>query len=570
MPTNTVARLGLSSIAVVVLAAGCGGADEVRSAAAPSPSVAAPAEHDDHAEHATDKLGTVSFPVSCTPEAQAEFNRGTAQLHSFWFAPATASFKRVVELDGTCAMGHWGQAMSSLGNPFAWPLAGQPLVDGRAAADRAVAVGTATPREKAYVDAVGVFYRDADTVDHVTRATAYAQAMGQLVEANPEDTEAKIFYALALDATAKPTDKTYANQKQAAALLEPIFVAQPDHPGVAHYLIHTYDYPTGANAALTAAQRYSSIAPAAPHALHMPSHIFTRLGDWDASIRSNDASAKAARNELTADHPQGAGSYNALHALDYLMYAYLQTGRDQAAQGVLAEINAISKLDLETFAGAYAFAAIPARLAFERGEWQQAANLTLHPANLDWKRFPQAEAVNAFARGLGAARNGDAAAAAVELARLDALKTALVAAKQAYWAGQVDIQKAEIEAWVALVKGDGTEALKLMRAATDLEAATEKHPVMPGPLVPARELLGEMLLVLEQPAAALAEFEATAQVEPNRFRSLYGAGRAAELAGDATKARSAYEQLVQLAANGDGQRPDLATAKAYLAKAPSN
>ena len=300
----------------------------------------------------------------------------------------------------------------------------------------------------------------------------------------------------------------------------------------------------------------------------MPSHIFTRLGDWEASISSNDASAKSAKDELTAGHQQGAGSYNALHALDYLVYAYLQMGRDRAAQGVLDEINAIQKLDVDVFAGAYAFAAIPARLAFERGQWDQAAKLTLHPANLDWKRFPQAEAVNAFARGLGAARTGDATAARVEMARLDALKTALVTAKQDYWAGQIDIQRTAIEAWAALAEDKDAEALTLMRKAADLEAATEKHPVMPGPLVPARELLGEMLLDQNKPAAALAEFVASQKVEPNRFRALYLAAKAAELSGDEPTARSSYQKLVDLAKTADDQRPELATAKAYLAKQP--
>ncbi len=566
MPQLSHARWGLPLLSLFLLAAGCGGSEDAPSAAITTPDPTTPAEHDDHAGHAMDKLGTVAFTVSCKPEAQSEFNRAAALLHSFWFAPATAGFKKVLELDSSCAMGHWGVAMSQLGNPFAWPLAGQPLIDGRATMEQARTVQAATPREAAYIDAVGVFYKDSDTVDHATRAVAYAGAMEKLVETYPDDTEAKIFYALALDATAKPTDKTYANQKKAAGILEAIVAAQPDHPGVTHYLIHTYDYPATAGQGVNAARRYSEIAPDAPHALHMPSHIFTRLGDWDASIKSNDASARSAKEELTSGHQQGAGSYNALHALDYLMYAYLQTGQDTAAQGVLDEINAIQQLDVEVFAGAYAFTAIPARLAFERGEWKQAAGLTLHPAGLGWKRFPQAEAVNAFARGLGAARSGDAAAAGVELQRLDALKAALVTAKQDYWAGQTDIQRTTVEAWVALAEGQNTDALRLMREAAGLEAATEKHPVMPGPLVPARELLGEMLLELDQPTEALAEFEASQKVEPNRFRALAGAAKAAELAGDTAKARTYHQQLVDLAKAGDGRRPELTAAQSYLAK----
>ncbi len=296
----------------------------------------------------------------------------------------------------------------------------------------------------------------------------------------------------------------------------------------------------------------------------MPSHIFTRLGDWDASIASNSVSAKSAKDELTAGHHQGAGSYNALHALDYLMYAYLQEGRDKDAKGVLDEINAIQHLDVEVFAGAYAFAAIPARYAFERGQWNQAAGLKLHPANLDWSRFPQAEAVNAFARGLGAARSGDLAAAKVEQERLGVLKAAMLVAKQDYWAGQADIQSTTVAAWSALAGGRDAEALELMRDAADREDATEKHPVMPGPLVPARELLGEMLLDLKQPAKALTEFQASQQVEPNRFRGLYGAARAATMAGEKAEARRYYGLLVKLTKKADGQRPELTSAKKYL------
>jgi tetratricopeptide (TPR) repeat protein len=527
-----------------------------------------PRSESDVDEHgASEQLGTVEFAVSCTPKAQAEFNRAAALLHSFWFAPAIEGFKTVVDLDGTCAMGHWGVAMSLLGNPFAWPLTGPALADGRAAVERAIAAGAATQRERSYIDAIGSFYRDAEKVDHTTRALAYAQAMGRLVEDYPDDTEAKIFYALALDATAVPTDKTYANQKKAAEILERIAVDQPDHPGVAHYLIHSYDYPASADKGRHAAERYATIAPSAPHALHMPSHIFTRLGDWDASIRSNVASSRAAKDELAAAHHQGAGSYNALHALDYLMYAYLQESQDAAAAEVFDEINTIQHLDVENFPAAYALAAIPARYALERGQWEQAAGLTLHPADLDWKRFPQAEAVNAFARGLGAARHGDVAAAGEEQERLGVLKAAMVAAKQDYWAGQADIQSATIAAWSAMAGGRGAEALDLMRSASGREAATEKHPVMPGPLFPAREQLGEMLIALNKPAQALAEFEASQQVEPNRFRGLYDAAHAAEMAGDGVKARRYYERLVKVAEKGDGQRPELTAARTYLAKA---
>jgi hypothetical protein len=521
-------------------------------------------EHDEHGM-GTGELGEVNFSVSCSTEAQAEFNHGMAMLHSFWFGPAIQSFTKVSELDPTCAMAHWGIAMSRLGNPFTWPLAGQPLIDGWAAVEQAQAAGAQTPREQAYIDAIAAFYQDADTVDHRTRALAYTEAMSQLVQDYPDDTEAKIFYALALDATALPTDKTYANQLQAVELLTPIFAEQPNHPGIAHYLIHSNDYPALAQHGLDAATRYASIAPDAPHALHMPSHIFTRLGYWQESIEMNRASAESAMEELSATHQQGAGSYNALHAMDYLMYAYLQLGQDGAAQALLEEVNAIEQLDVENFVAAYALTAMPARYALERGQWAEAAALSLHPQNLAWEKFPQAEAINAFARGLGAARSGDGAAAQQEIERLAALSEAMVAINQSYFVSQAEIQSAEIAAWAALAEGNDEQALDLMRQAVELEAATEKHPVMPGPLAPAQEMLGELLLELDQPEEALAAFEASQQIEPNRFRGLYGAARAAELAGEQEKAQGYYEDLVALAATADTERPELVEAQAFLA-----
>jgi tetratricopeptide (TPR) repeat protein len=511
-------------------------------------------------------LGQVHFPVSCSAAAQAQFDRAAALLHSFWFAPAIKTFTAVTALDPTCAMGHWGVAMSLLGNPFAWPPSPAALKDGWAAVEKARAAGAKTAREQAYIAAVEAFYKDADTVDQRTRALAYEKALEQLVSLYPDDREASIFYALALNATALPTDKTYANQLQAAARLETVFAEQPQHPGVAHYLIHSYDYPPIAPRGLDAARRYAGIAPAAPHALHMPSHIFTRLGFWQESIDTNRASADAAREELSTTHQQGAGSYNALHAMDYMMYGYLQLGQEQAAQRLLAEIAAIQKLDVENFPAAYALTAMPARYALERRQWAEAAALTLHPKELAWNKFPQAEAVFIFARGLGAARSGQVAVARQDLDRLQVLREAQLAAKQNYWAEQTEIQRRIVAAWVAYADGKSQEALEGMRAAVAREDATEKHPVTPGPLVPARELLGELLLELNDAAQALQAFEASHQVEPNRFRGLYGAGRAAALAGDRDKARTFYTQLVTLAAQADGARSELTEARAFLAQ----
>ena len=550
----------LSSVPLLLI-----GCRPITSPAAP-PAAPTIEPHSDHAIGTPDKLGTVDFPVSCTPAAQAEFGHGVALLHSFWWAPAIKSFSTVTTLDPTCAMGYWGVAMSLLDNPFTWPPTPKALKEGWAATEKAIAASAKTPREQGYIAAITAFYKDAATVDHRTRALAYAKTMESQASQFPEDTEATIFYALALDATALPTDKSYANQLKAAKLLEAIFVKQPDHPGVAHYLIHSYDYPPIAEKGLDAARRYAGIAPDAPHALHMPSHIFTRRGLWQESIATNIDSAQVANAEVTAALGAGAGSVNGLHATDYLMYAYLQLGQDAAAHKLLDQIKTIQKLDVENLASLYALSAMPARYALERNQWAEAATLTLQPGNLAWDKFPQTEAVLVFARGLGAARTGDAAAAQKDLDRLQALDAALVKAKNAFWAGQVEIQIQEVSAWIALAGGKNDEALTLMRKATEMEAATEKHPVTPGPLKPARELLGEMLLALKQPAQALTEFEASQKIEPNRFIGLYDAAHAAELAGDKVKARTFYEQLVKLSQQADGDRSELAAAKTFVAQ----
>jgi tetratricopeptide (TPR) repeat protein len=551
---------GLNVLVVVLLAVVLSACMPVQ----PVPSGAAASEHD-HVMGTSEELGTVEFSVSCTPEAQAEFNHAMTLLHSFEYASAIEAFSAVAELDPSCAMAHWGVAMS-LVEPLWAPPTPEKLAKGWAAVEQARAAGAQTPREAAYIEAIAAFYTDSATLDHRTRSLAYEQAMAQLVQDYPDDTEAQIFYALALLATAQPTDKSYANQRQAVEILEPIYTAQPDHPGVAHYLIHSNDYPALAGQGVDAAQRYAGIAPAAPHALHMPSHIFTRIGHWQESIDTNIASANAAKARLPESGGQTISSGTALHAMDYMAYAYLQLGQDAAAKALLEEINAIEAVPVEELSAAYALAAIPARYVLERGQWAEAAALTVQPQTFGWERFPQAEATLVFARGLSAARTGDADAARQELERLQELHEALVAAKQDYWAGQVEIQSREVDAWIALAEGRNEEALALMREAVALEAATEKHPVTPGPIAPAHELLGEMLLALEQPAAALAEFESSLATEPNRFRSLYGAARAAELAGETEKARSVYEELIALSGNAASERTELADAQAFLAQ----
>jgi tetratricopeptide (TPR) repeat protein len=506
-----------------------------------------------HAGH--DKLGQVSFRNTCSPAVQADFNRAVALLHSFWWGATIKAFNEVAQKDPSCGMAYWGVAMAALENPFGWPPNPKMLTDGTAAVARARAAGAKSQRELDYIAAIETFYKDHDKVEHRTRAVAYEKAMEQLAARYPDDREAAIFYALALNATVLATDKTYAQQMKAAGILEAAFREQPDHPGAAHYLIHTYDYPAIAEKGLPAARRYAMIAPTVSHAQHMPSHIFTRRGHWQDSIASNLASAAAADND-----------FDRFHAWDYLAYGYLQLGQDRLARGVLDQILSIEKPNVLNFGTAFALAAIPSRYALERTQWGDAAGLALRPGDFPWARFPQSEAILVFARGLGAARTGNLAQARDDQARLAALRDGLLAAKIGYWADQVDIQRLLVAGMTARAEGRNDDALQLVRAAADREDATEKPPVTPGPIVPARELLGELLLDLGRPAEALREFEASQLREPNRLRGYYGVARAAELAGDKAKARTAYGQLVTLAAQADPDRPEVAQAKAFLAK----
>jgi tetratricopeptide (TPR) repeat protein len=514
---------------------------------------AAPAVAQQHTGQ--EKLGQVHFANTCSPAVQAELTRAVALLHSFWWGATVKAFGEVAQKDPSCGIAYWGVAMGVLENPFGWPPTPKMLSDGAAAVAKARAAGAKSPRELDYIAAIATFYADHDKVDHRTRAVAYEKAMEQLAARYPDDREAAIFYALALNATAVPGDKGYTQQLKAARILEAVFREQPDHPGVAHYLIHSYDYPPIADKGLDAARRYATIAPAAPHAQHMPSHIFTRRGYWEDSIRSNLASAAAADND-----------FDRFHAWDYLAYGYLQLGQDRLARGVLDQILSVSKPNVANFATAYALAAIPSRYALERGQWSETGSLTLRPADFPWARFPQAEAIVVFGRGLGAARSGNLAQAREDQARLAALRDGLTAAKLGYWADQVDIQRLVVAGWIARGEGRNDDAVQLIRAAADREDATEKHPVTPGSIVPARESLGELLLELGRPAEALREFEASQQKEPNRLRGYYGAGRAAELAGDTAKAKSQYTMLVTLTAKADSERPEITRAKEFLAK----
>jgi tetratricopeptide (TPR) repeat protein len=522
-------------------------------------------EQHQHQHDPNEKLGRVHFPISCSKAAQEQFDRAIALLHSFQYSEAGDALARISAIEPDCAMASWGEAMS-LYHPLWVPPSAIELQRGRTAAEKASAAQPKTQRERDYVAAIRIFYRDSDKVDHWTRARAYAAAMERVYLRYPRDREAAIFYALALNGTAPASDKNLASRTKAARILYRIWPSEPDHPGIAHYLIHSYDYPSLAHLALPAARRYAKVAPSSSHALHMPSHIFTRLGMWKDSINSNLASAAAAKLEVDKQHPEMA-SQNELHALDYLAYAYLQQAQDDLAIAILKRAQSYSAVDQVVFQAAYAWSAIPARIALERHRWDEAASLALIPSTFPWDRFGFGEANVRFARAMGSAKTGDIAAARREIAAIDSILAGL--SREGYdWPTQVRIQRQSASAYVALAEGDRALAERLLREAAELEDRTDKHPVTPGSILPAREMLGDLLLELKRPLDALREYELTLRTTPNRFNSVAGAARAAELAGNGQKARSYYAKLVRLCSDATGPRPKLQHARKYLGVKP--
>ena len=469
-----------------------------------------------HIHGTPEKLGKVSFPISCAPAVQEQFDRGVALLHSFAYAPAEAAFQGVAKLDPRCAMAHWGMAMTYFHQLWEPPLAPGTIPIAQKEIQQAQQIGTASERERQLINALALIFQNAATVPYRTRALNYEQAMSKLASENRKDIEAQVFYVLALLANASPADKTHTKQKQAADLLEPLNRTDPQHPGIPHYLIHAYDNAELAPRGLPAARAYSQIAPSAPHALHMPSHIFTRLGLWDDSITSNLAAQEAAHHQ--------ADTGEELHAMDYLVYAYLQCGRDKDAAKVIQQLKNMPNLNAPDFKITYASTAMPVRYAVERGQWDDAAGIA-PPTGAS----PQVVAIAVWARGLGLARSGRAAEAHAEIERLRQLEEQLRASGNDYWGTQVKILTREIMAWTAQAEGKRDEAAAIMRAAADEEDAIEKLPVTPGPIVPAREQLGYLLLEQHQPALALKEFENTLTYAPGRRGALQGAAHAAEL-----------------------------------------
>jgi tetratricopeptide (TPR) repeat protein len=482
-----------------------------------------------HSHPIPEKLGTVHFETSCTAVVQSEFERAVALLHSFAYEAAVKAFTAIAAQDAGCAIAHWGIAMSLFHQLWSPPGASE-LQLGRQELLTAHRIGAHTDRERALIDAAAVYFSDAEPAHHAARAREYERAMKSVAERFPSDQEVLVFHALALIATAPPTDRSHANQKRAAAILEPIYRREPDHPGVAHYLIHAYDSAELAPLGLPAARAYAKIAPSAPHALHMPSHIFTRLGLWDDSIESNEAARRVA-------HEQGDVGEE-LHAMDYLTYAYLQRGREADAERIVEQLHAIGPLAAKNLTVGYAATAMPVRLAIERGRWTDALNLAPLPDSA-----PQVAAIAYWARALAYVHTGRSGLADAEVAKIDACAARARASGDDYWAAQIDVLSREAHGWGANATGHPDDAVAMLRAAADSEDAAEKPSVTPGPIVPAREQLGRLLLDLHRPGEALRELTQTLKDSPGRRAALEAAVRAADGAGDPAAAAAFRKRL---------------------------
>lgn len=519
------------------------------------PTQAAETEHEHAHPVRAEQLGDVHFPISCDANVQKMFDRALALAHSYSFRAAGEGFAAILKKDPQCAMAYWGLALRGMGSLYEGNQGLDRIKAGREAIGKAKALGAKTPRENDYIGAMEAFFRD-DRASASVRVQAFAEAMGKVHRKYPGDQEAEIFYAYAISASGDPKDRTYAMELKAAAILEKVLKVRPNHPGILHYLIHCYDHTPIAAKGLAVAQRYASVAPDAPHALHISSHIFVRTGRWEESIKSNAAGSA----------PE-IDNFFRLHALDFLAYSYLQTGQDAAAKRALDDISLVDGLSVRHLIVAYALTALPARYAIERRRWDEAARLKVRDGHIS-EHFPQAEAALVFARALGAARRDQFDIARKELGRLAELRANSQKEAEAggtwgeYWVTQIAVNQEMVESWIAFRQGRQEEALRRLNAAADREDATEKDPVVPGSILSARELLGELLIELKQPAQALRAFEAALKMEPSRFWTLYGAARAAELAGDPAKAKAYYARLVSQTAQSE--RSELKTVRAIL------
>jgi len=524
--------------------------------------IAGPESGHDHGP----KLGKVTFESTCTAMAKPLVERGLGWLHSFEYEEAARTFNEVAAADPTCAIAHWGVAMSYYHSLWAPPTPVE-LERGRAELEKAKMAGGGSKREQDYVAALEIFYRDSNRLSHKDRSLAYSAAMGQAHKRYPADPEAAVFYALSLIAAGTmDSDPEFAKEKQAAEILNIMLAENPEHPGVAHYLIHSFDYPSLAELALPAARRYATLAPASAHAQHMPSHIFTRLGLWDEAIRSNRAAEAAAIAYAKSKTMPGSWDER-LHAMDYLAYAFLQTGQDADAQRVLDELGAIKRVDPPNFKVAYAATVIPARVLLERRQWKESAAFEL-PEGIavltQLAKFKWAEANAHFVRAIGAARGGDVAPARAEVAKLQAIEQAIIVPPGEYdWRKQVSIQRQVAEGWLGFAEGKREDALRMMRAVAELDDATEKHPVTPGSILPAREQLGELLLELGRPGEALVAYEESLKRAPRRLAGLYGAARSAKLSANPAAAKRHFDELAEATRNGDASRAEIKEARAF-------
>ena len=493
-----------------------------------------------------DQLGKVTFATSCNPKAHAQFVTGVAMLHSFWFGEARKTFEGALKDDPNCAIAYWGIAVDYLGNSLSAPPQRKNAEAAWEALEKAHSIGAKTQRERDYINAITAYYRDHDKVPVNLRLAAYTKATEELTKRYPDDFEAWVFYALNLQATAPKNDVQYKNQLKSAEILEKLLVKNPEHPGMVHFLIHAYDYPPLAEKGIAAARRYAKLAPAAPHARHMPSHIYSMVGMWEDSIASNLHSL-----EVRKDY---------YHAMDFIVYAHLQLAQDGKAQAMLERARAVAAnapapdLGMNT-----ALSAMPARLVLERGDWKAAAALLVTPTT-----SPMAESLSRFTRGLGMARSGDVAGATAEVAAMQGLRERLEKSNNAFWADRTEEQMLAVSAWMAWAERNKAQAEKFMRAAADNEDGSVKHVAMENRLYPMRELYAELLLEMGDAAPALREFEVALKAYPNRYRSIYGIARAADASGDKRKAAAHYDRLMTLAKNGDSSRPELARARAYL------
>jgi hypothetical protein len=507
-----------------------------------------------------ERFGDVDFAISCSAAAQAQFNHAAAMLHSFFFPETIKAFKAIARQEPSCAMAYWGIAISQRPNPLVAPFPPDMMKNGWEAIEAGRAAGTKTQREKDWIEALAVFFKDYDKVDLRTRTLAYEAAMARLTERYPDDGEAAIFYALALNEAVDLNDKTFAKQLKAASILQNMEAKQPNHPGIPHYIIHSYDFAPICRQGLPAARRYADLAPSSPHALHMPSHTFSMLGMWEDSIAANlrtIAAGKdyAAKNNLDGIYPSDPHSY------DFMQYAYLQLGQDGKAKALMAEVGAIKKVYSPRLASDTALAAVPARYMLERQDWRGASGL-LVPASVN---APPAKAITHFARAIGAARSGEFAAAQVDIDKLKEFSATLASTSQPYWSGQVNVQILAAQAWLANGQGNKAEALKLMRAAADLEDSSEKHVAMENRLYPMRELLADLLMEQGQAAAALTEYEASMKNAPQRVRGFYGAAKAAQDSGDKEKAAGYFRSLARLTRDADSDRIEIREAKQFAA-----